>query len=46
VSGPDDEGDMDTSPEAGDVGVPPQGAFLPGNVEPVGEAAVWPVLGE
>ena len=42
MSGPDDEGAMDTFPEAGDVGVPPHGDFLPGDVEPVGEAVVWP----
>lgn len=41
VPRPDDEGAMDASPEAGDVGVPPQRAFLPGDGEPVGEAVVW-----
>lgn len=32
---------MDASPEAGDMGMPPQRAFLPGYGEPVGEAVVW-----
>lgn len=41
VSGPDDESPVQGCAQAGDVGVPPQGAFLSGDVEPVGEAAAW-----
>ena len=40
LPGPDDESAIDGSPEEGVVGVPPKGAFLPGDVEPVGEVAV------
>lgn len=42
VPGPYDESSVDASPEEGVVGVPPQGAFLPGDVEPVGEVAIGP----
>ena len=40
VSRPDDQGSVQGCPEAGDVSMPPQGALLPGDVEPVGEVAV------
>ena len=39
-SRPDNQGPMHGRPETGDVSVPPQGAFLPGDVEPVGEVVV------
>jgi hypothetical protein len=39
---PYDESAIDCSTEEGVVGVPPQGAFLPGDVELVGEVAVRP----
>ena len=41
MSWPDDEGAVQGSPEAGNVSMPPQGALLPGDVEPVGEVVVW-----
>jgi hypothetical protein len=37
-AGADDEGAMDGGPEPGAVGVPPQGALLPGDGEAVGVA--------
>lgn len=40
VPGPYDESAVDGCPEEGVVSVPPQGAFLPGDVEPVGEVGV------
>ena len=42
VPGSYDESAIDGSPEEGIVGVPPQGAFLPGDVKLVGEVAVGP----
>ena len=41
MSGPDDESPVQGCAQAGDVSVPPQGAFLSGDVEPVGEVAAW-----
>ena len=41
MSWPDDEGSVQGCPEAGNVSMPPQGALLPGDVEPVGEVVVW-----
>jgi hypothetical protein len=40
VSGPDDQGAMHGCPEKRLVSVPPQGAFLLGDIEPVGEVLV------
>jgi hypothetical protein len=37
----DDQGAVDTCLEAGDMSMPPQGAFLPDDVEPVGEVVTW-----
>jgi hypothetical protein len=31
----DDQGTMHGCPEARDMSMPPQGAFLPGNIEPI-----------
>jgi hypothetical protein len=36
-----DDDAMQGCPEDGDVSVPPEGALLPGHVEPVGESRVW-----
>jgi hypothetical protein len=40
-SWPDDEGAMQGCPEARDMSMPPQGAFLPNDTEPVGVVLVW-----
>lgn len=40
VSGPYDQSAVHGSPEEGVVSVPPQGAYLPGDVKPVGELVV------
>jgi len=41
MSWPNDEGTMHSCSEAGNMSMPPQGAFLPSDVEPVGEVVVW-----
>jgi hypothetical protein len=40
MSWPDDNGTVHSCAQAGDMSMPPQGAFLPRNVEPVGEVLV------
>jgi len=41
MSWADDESPVQGCAQAGDMSMPPQGAFVSGDVEPVGEVAAW-----